>query len=62
MQLVQIGETRGKTIMDLIQELAARQQTEIEQLKRSALERENRRRNSRSHCSARAPSNRCSSS
>ncbi len=55
MQLVQIGETRGKTIMDLIQELASRQYAEVEQLKRSALEKESRRK-SRLRCSARARS------
>src|SRR5271165_2335578 len=33
MQLVQIGEVRQKTILDLVMEMAARQLAEIEQLK-----------------------------
>ena len=36
MQLIQIGETRQKTILDMIQEMAARQLSEIEQLKAAA--------------------------
>ena len=42
MQLVQIGVTRQKTLMDLIQELSERQSYEIQQLKRSALARAER--------------------
>ncbi len=37
MQLIQIGETKQKTIMDLIQEMSANQFSEIEQLKAAAL-------------------------
>ena len=36
MQLIQIGEIKQKTIMDLIQEMAANQLSEIEQLKAAA--------------------------
>lgn len=36
MQLIQIGETKQKTIMDLIQEMAANQFSEIERLKTAA--------------------------
>jgi hypothetical protein len=36
MQLIQIGETKQKTIMELIQEMAANQFSEIEQLKAAA--------------------------
>jgi hypothetical protein len=36
MQLIQIGETRQKTVLELVQEMAARQLTEIEQLKTAA--------------------------
>jgi len=36
MQLIQIGETRQKTILDMIQEMAERQFAEIEQLKATA--------------------------
>ena len=39
MQLIQIGEVRQKTVLDMIQEMAARQAAEIEQLKLSALKR-----------------------
>jgi len=35
MQLVQIGEIRQKTVLDLVQEMAARQFAEMEQLKAS---------------------------
>ncbi len=45
MQLVQIGATRQKTVLEYIQELADRQSYEIDQLKRSALERAARKRN-----------------
>ena len=45
MQLVQIGETRQKTVLELINELAERQSYEIQQLKRSAYARAARRRN-----------------
>jgi len=37
MQLIQIGEVREKTVLDLVQEMAARQFAEIEQLKRQSL-------------------------
>jgi hypothetical protein len=36
MQLIQIGEIKQKTIMDLIQEMAANQLSEIERLKAAA--------------------------
>jgi len=36
MQLIQIGEIRQKTVLELIEEMAARQFAEIEQLKRTA--------------------------
>jgi hypothetical protein len=36
MQLIQIGETKQKTVLELVQEMAARQLTEIEQLKIAA--------------------------
>jgi hypothetical protein len=36
MQLIQIGEVKQKTIMDLIQEMAANQYSEIERLKAAA--------------------------
>jgi hypothetical protein len=36
MQLIQIGEIRQKTVLELIEEMAARQFAEIEQLKRAA--------------------------
>lgn len=36
MQLIQIGETKQKTIMDLIQEMATNQFSEIERLKAAA--------------------------
>jgi len=37
MQLIQIGETKQKTVLDLVQEMAERQFAEIEQLKRASL-------------------------
>ena len=37
MQLIQIGEVKQKTVLDLVQEMAARQFAEIEQLKRTRL-------------------------
>jgi hypothetical protein len=36
MQLIQIGETRQKTVLDMVQEMALRQLSEIEQLKSAA--------------------------
>ncbi len=36
MQLIQIGVTKQKTILDLIQEMAASQYSEIERLKAAA--------------------------
>ena len=44
MQLIQIGEIKQKTIMDLIQEMAASQFSEIEQLKAAARSRAKSRR------------------
>jgi len=43
MQLIQIGEPNIPTIQQLIDEMAARQLDEIEQLKRAALAKESRR-------------------
>ena len=48
MQLIQIGEVRQKTVLDMIQEMSARQAAEIEQLKISALKRAGNRRELRS--------------
>jgi len=36
MQLIQIGETKQKTVLDMIQEMATHQLSEIEQLKAAA--------------------------
>jgi hypothetical protein len=47
MQLIQIGVTKQKTIMDLIQEMAASQYSEIEQLKAAAHSRAKSRRTRR---------------
>ena len=45
MELIQIGEIRQKTVLDMIQEMVARQFAEIEQLKATA----HKRANDRSH-------------
>jgi len=57
MQLIQIGEVRQKTVLDMIQEMAARQVAEIEQLKASALSRTTNRRSIRvrPHCKSAGP-------
>ena len=47
MQLIQIGEVRQKTVLDLVMEMAARQLAEIEQLKTAALSRQRRSRSTR---------------
>ena len=47
MQLIQIGEVRQKTVLDMIQEMAARQAAEIEQLKANVLSRATNRRSLR---------------
>lgn len=53
MQLIQIGEVRQKTVLDMIQEMAARQAAEIEQLKVKALQRAgDRSLRSRQRCSS----------
>jgi len=54
MQLIQIGEVRQKTVLDMIQEMAARQAAEIEQLKANALSRSANRRSlrTRPRCSS----------
>ena len=44
MQLIQIGEVRQKTVLELVQEMAARQSAEIEQLKTAARKRATRER------------------
>jgi len=44
MQLIQIGETKQKTILDMIQEMAQRQFAEMEQLKAAAQNRSRARR------------------
>jgi hypothetical protein len=36
MQLIQIGEVRQKTVLDMVQEMALQQLAEIEQLKSAA--------------------------
>jgi hypothetical protein len=36
MELIQIGVTRQKTVLDMVQEMAARQLQEIQQLKAAA--------------------------
>lgn len=48
MQLIQIGVARQKTVLELVQEMAARQLQEIEQLKIAALRRAGTRRVRRS--------------
>jgi hypothetical protein len=48
MQLIQIGEIKQKTIMDMIQEMAANQFSEMEQLKVAARSRAKSRRTRRS--------------
>ncbi len=54
MQLIQIGEIKQKTIMDLIQEMAANQFSEIERLKAAARSKANgkRARYGRPRCSS----------
>lgn len=47
MQLIQIGEVKQKTVLDLVQEMAARQVVEIEELKRTAQSRTTKRRTGR---------------
>lgn len=58
MQLIQIGEVKPKTVLDMIQEMAARQAAEIEQLKAGALSRATNRRSLRvrTRCSSPASS------
>ena len=60
MQLIQIGEVRQKTVLDMIQEMAARQAAEIEQLKATAMSRATKRRSLRvrSRCGSGTPSSR----
>jgi len=54
MQLIQIGEVRQKTVLDMIQEISTRQAAEIEQLKLSALKRagKNRELRTRQRCTS----------
>lgn len=52
MQLIQIGEVRQKTVLDMIQEMAARQAAEIEQLKMSATKRTGNTTRSRQRCTS----------
>lgn len=52
MQLIQIGEVRQKTVLDLVQEMAARQLAEIEKLKTVAQSRAGRSRHGRKRCSS----------
>lgn len=47
MQFIQIGEIKQKTVIDLVQEMAARQFAEIEQLKRASLDAAQERRRGR---------------
>lgn len=60
MQLIQIGEVRQKTVLDLVQEMAARQAAEIEQLKANTLNRATNRRSLRvrSRCNSDTSSSR----
>jgi hypothetical protein len=60
MQLIQIGEVRQKTVLDLVQEMAARQAAEIEQLKANIQNRATNRRSLRvrSRCSSATSSSR----
>ena len=48
MQLIQIGETKQKTVLELVQEMAARQLAEIEQLKNTVQSRARSRHSGRS--------------
>jgi hypothetical protein len=50
MQLIQIGEIKQKTVLDMIQEMAERQFAEIEQLKAAAQSRTRRRPSRRARC------------
>ncbi len=52
MQLIQIGEVRQKTVLELVQEMAMRQLAEIEELKSAAKNRmpEHRARRSQQRC------------
>jgi hypothetical protein len=50
MELIQIGEIKQKTILDLIQEMSANQFSEIEQLKAAA---RSRTKNRRTRCTVR---------
>jgi hypothetical protein len=50
MQLIQIGETHQKTVLELVQEMAARQLAEIEQLKQAAQSRVDAREPRRMRC------------
>ena len=54
MQLIQIGEVKQKTVLDMIQEMAERQFAEIERLKVTAQNRSRgtRSRRSRARCSS----------
>jgi len=52
MQLIQIGEVRQKTVLEMIQEMADRQFAEIQKLKQSSLQR----------AAKRYPRRRCASS
>lgn len=52
MQLIQIGEIKQKTVLDMIQEMAERQFAEIEQLKAAAQTKPHRRRSRRTRCTA----------
>jgi hypothetical protein len=57
MQLIQIGEVRQKTVLDMVREMASKQLAEIELLKRNAARRYARveRRQKSSRCSQRLP-------
>lgn len=52
MQLIQIGEIKQKTVLDMIQEMAERQFAEIEQLKAAARSRTHRRHSRRTRRTA----------
>jgi hypothetical protein len=56
MQLIQIGEVKQKTVLDLVLEMAERQAAEIEQLKRATLTAaRERRQHRRRRCTTRIP-------
>ncbi len=55
MQLIQIGEVRPKTVLDMIHEIADRQFAEIERLKAAAQRPSQGKRSRRPRCTPRKP-------